>query len=45
MPVQKCTSSNKSGYKFGVGGKCFTGRGSKARATRQGRAIKSRGGR
>lgn len=41
MPVKKC----KGGHKYGNSGKCYKGSGSKAKAARQGRAIKaSQGG-
>ena len=39
MPVKKCTSGGKKGYKFGNSGKCFTGPGAKAKASKQGQAI------
>lgn len=41
MPLMRCVSKGAAGYKFGVRGKCFTGRGARARAARQGRAIKA----
>jgi hypothetical protein len=37
MPVRK----TKSGYKFGKKGKLYKGKGAKAKAARQGRAIKA----
>lgn len=37
MPVQR----SKGGYKFGSKGKVYTGKGAKAKATKQGRAIKA----
>lgn len=37
MPVQKCDG----GYRFGRSGKCYKGKGAKAKAAKQGRAIKS----
>ena len=40
MPVQRCTKNNKSGYKWGKSGKCYTSNGKK-KAARQGRAIKA----
>lgn len=43
MPVMRCKSGGKSGYKFGKSGKCFTGPGSRSKAAAQGRAIKARG--
>ena len=41
MPVKKCTKNSKGGHKYGDSGKCYTGKGSKAKAARQGRAIKA----
>lgn len=41
MPVKKCSSHGKSGHKYGDRGKCYTGKGSTAKAARQGRAIKA----
>ena len=37
MPVKKC---GKSGKKYGSKGKCYTGKGAKKKATKQGRAVK-----
>lgn len=37
MPVQKA----KGGYRYGTTGKVYRGKGAKAKATRQGRAIKA----
>ena len=37
MPVQKV----KGGYRYGKTGKTYTGKGAKAKAARQGRAIKA----
>jgi len=37
MPVKQCSG----GHKFGNKGKCYKGKGSKAKAARQGRAIKA----
>ena len=42
MPVKKC---GKNGYKYGDKGKCYTGKGARAKAARQGRAIKASQGR
>lgn len=44
MPTQRCQLNNKKGFKFGPKGKCFTGPGAKAKADRQGRAIRASGG-
>lgn len=41
MPVMKCTKDGKSGYKWGKSGHCYTGKGAKAKAEKQGRAIKA----
>lgn len=39
MPVRKV----KGGYKWGKSGKVYRGKGAKAKATRQGRAIRASG--
>jgi hypothetical protein len=39
MPLKKCTSDGKSGFKWGNSGKCFTGPNAKEQATKQGQAI------
>ena len=41
MPLMKCKSGGKSGWKYGESGKCYTGEGAKAKAARQGRAIEA----
>ena len=41
MPIQHCIKEGKRGFKFGAGGTCYIGPGAKARAARQGRAIKA----
>lgn len=41
MPIIKCKSKKKKGYKFGTSGKCYTGKNAKKKAKRQGRAIKA----
>jgi len=43
MPVQKCSTDGVSGWKWGKSGKCFTGFGAKAKAAKQGRAIRASG--
>ncbi len=43
MPVQRCQRRGKRGNRWGRSGKCFIGRGSRARAARQGRAIRAAG--
>ena len=42
MPVKKCKAKGKSGYKYGSKGKCYTGKGGRKKAAKQGQAIKSR---
>lgn len=39
MPLHKCSSGGKSGWKFGKSGKCYTGPGAKKKALKQGVAI------
>ena len=39
MPLMKCQSKKKSGYKYGKSGKCYTGPNAKEKAKKQGRAI------
>lgn len=39
MPVKKCSTQGKVGYKYGDSGKCYTGSGAKAKAKKQGVAI------
>jgi len=39
MPLKKCTENQKSGYKWGNEGKCFTGPDAKKKAIKQGVAI------
>lgn len=39
MPVKKCTSKGKKGYKYGDAGKCYTGTSGKSKAQKQGRAV------
>ena len=41
MPVMRCTKGGKSGYKYGKSGTCYTGPGARAKAAKQGRAIKT----
>lgn len=45
MPVKKCKSGKKSGYKYGSKGKCYTGKGGRKKAAKQGSAIKASQGR
>lgn len=37
MPVKKCSG----GHKYGNSGKCYKGKGSAAKASKQGRAIRT----
>jgi len=39
MPTRKCTTSGKSGIKYGTKGKCYAGTGAKAKVARQRAAI------
>ena len=39
MPLQRCTSEGKSGWRWGDEGKCYTGPGAKKKALKQGVAI------
>lgn len=39
MPVKKCSSNGKSGYKYGASGKCYIGSSGRSKATKQGAAI------
>ena len=39
MPLKKCTENQKSGYKWGDKGKCYTGPDAKKKAIKQGVAI------
>lgn len=41
MPVKKCTKNGETGWKYGDDGKCYTGKGAKAKAEKQGKAIKA----
>jgi hypothetical protein len=41
MPVMRCIKNGKSGWKYGKSGACYTGPGARAKAAKQGRAIKS----
>jgi len=43
MPVQRCVKDGKLGWRWGKSGKCYTGRGAKAKAEKQGVAIKASG--
>ncbi len=43
MPVQKCTKGGKPGWRWGKSGKCYIGSGAKAKAAKQGAAIKASG--
>jgi len=39
MPVKRCQSNKKPGYKWGDQGNCYTGKNARQKALRQGRAI------
>lgn len=39
MPLKRCSNNDKSGWKWGDSGKCYTGPGAKKKAIRQGVAI------
>jgi len=39
MPLMKCRKKSKSGWKYGKKGFCYTGKGAKEKAAKQGRAI------
>tara|TARA_R100000808_G_C2154617_1_gene165735 strand:+ start:8612 stop:8917 length:306 start_codon:yes stop_codon:yes gene_type:complete len=39
MPLKRCTSDSKSGYKWGNKGTCYTGKDAKKKAIKQGIAI------
>lgn len=41
MPLKRCQSGGKSGWKWGDAGKCYTGEGAREKAARQGAAIES----
>lgn len=43
MPIKKCSSGGKSGYKWGGSGKCYTGKGGKSKAKKQMKAIYASG--
>lgn len=43
MPIQRCTTGGRSGYRWGKGGKCYTGPGARKKAHRQERAIRASG--
>lgn len=39
MPIMKCMSEGKPGYKYGDSGHCYTGEDAKEMAMKQGKAI------
>lgn len=39
MPLKKCSSNNKSGWKWGDKGHCYTGKDAKKKALKQGYVI------
>lgn len=42
MPLMRCTSDGKVGWKWGQSGKCYVGEGARAKALSQARAIESK---
>jgi hypothetical protein len=45
MPVKKCQSKGKTGWKYGDTGKCYTGKDAKKKAIKQGLAVAQSQGR
>lgn len=43
MPIRKVTSGKNTGYKWGSSGKTYYGKGAKAKAAKQARAIYASG--
>jgi len=43
MPLQRCQVGERSGWRWGKSGKCYVGSGAKAKAAKQGAAIKASG--
>ena len=43
MPLQRCQHDGLPGWKRGKSGKCYTGGNAKARAAKQGKAIRASG--
>lgn len=43
MPVQRCSVKGVEGWKWGKSGKCYTEVGGKAKATKQGQAVRATG--
>lgn len=41
VPIKPCQHNNKPGFKYGDGGKCYTGDQARAKAATQGRAIEA----
>lgn len=39
MPFMKCQKNNKSGWKYGAGGHCYTGKQARQQAGLQAKAI------
>ena len=39
MPLMRCSTDGKRGWKWGKRGKCYTGTNARTQALRQGRAI------
>ena len=43
MPVERCQYNNRDGFRWGKTGFCYTGQGARAKAERQGAAIRAGG--
>ena len=43
MPIKKCSTKGKSGYKWGNSGKCYVGKGAKGKAEKQAAAAYANG--
>lgn len=39
MPIQRCSNGDKSGFRYGNSGRCYTGPGAKKKAQKQAVAI------
>lgn len=43
MPIKKCSANGKTGHRWGNHGKCYTGKGSRAKAAKQAGAAYAHG--
>lgn len=43
MPIKRCTSNGKQGFKYGNSGKCYTGKSARRKAEKQAKAIRATG--